>query len=91
MFEEGLIDFVYLSDGGPDEGLESDLVDDSGEALGEVENKLDGAFGEEFLRSFGPFQMETDIVAGIVDGEGSEGMGKDDALSEGFILGLVEP
>jgi hypothetical protein len=49
LLEEALVDFVHLSDGSPDDGLQSDLVDDPGEAFSHVEDELDGAFGEQFL------------------------------------------
>ena len=90
LFEEVLIDFIHLPDSGSDEGLKSDLVDDSGEAFCQVEEELHGGFGEEVFGSFGSFDVEADIVAGILDGKSSESVCETDALSEGFILRLLE-
>lgn len=53
-----------------------------------MKDELYGAFGEQFLGTLGPLQVETDIVASILDRERSKAVGKDDALSEGFILRL---
>jgi hypothetical protein len=90
LFEEVLIDFIHLKDSGPDEGLQGDLVDDPGKSLCEVEDELGGGFGEEVFGALGAFDVEADIIAGIIDGEASEGMCETDALFEGFILRLFE-
>ena len=72
------------------EGLQSNLIDDPGQALCEVEDELSGGFGEEVFGALGAFDVEADIIAGVIDGEPSEGVCETDALSEGFILRLLE-
>jgi len=91
LFEEVFIDFIHLPDGGSDEGLQSNLIDDPGEPLCEVEDELSGGFGEEVFGALGAFDVEADIIAGIIDGKSPESVCETDALSEGFILRLLEP
>ncbi len=90
LFEEVFIDGIGAADLGADDGLKGDLIDESGQAFSQVKDQLDGVIGEELFGSFGPLDVETDIVASIFDGKASEVVCEDDALSEGFVLGLFE-
>ena len=90
LFEETLINGIDVSDGRPDDGLQSDLVDDPGQAFGHVKDQLDGLISEELLRSLAALQMKTDIVSGVLNGKASEAVREDNTLSEGFILGLFK-
>ena len=47
--QELLIDSILLFDGGLDEGMGGQLIDDSREALGGLEEQVDGPGGEELL------------------------------------------
>lgn len=86
LFEECLVNGLDAADGGADEGLKGDLVDDSGQAPGQMEDGLDGAVGEELGWPLGPFEMEAQVGAGIIDGEAPELVREADALFEGFVL-----
>ena len=90
LFEETLINIIDMADSRPDDGLQGNLVDDPGQSRSHLKDELDGLIGEELLRPLAALHMKTDIVTGVVDGKASEAVGKDNALSEGFILWLFE-
>ena len=72
LFEEGLVDGLYLANGGADESLKGDLIDNARQSLGEVEDGVDGLWGKELGGSVGALEMEVDVGAGVIDGEASE-------------------
>ena len=84
------VDVLDAMDGGVDEGLEGDLVDGSGDTLGGVEQGGDGGVGEDVVPCAGVLEVEADVVAGVLDAEGSEGGDVGEAVREGLQQGLSE-
>lgn len=87
VFEEGFVYALNSADGSADECLQSDLIDDSGQALGKVEDDLDGIVSKEFFWSFGALEVEGKVSPGVIEGKASEVVRETDALFEGFVLG----
>jgi hypothetical protein len=49
-----------------------------------VEDELSGRFGKEVFGTLGAFDVEADIIAGIIDGKSPESVCETDALSVHF-------
>jgi hypothetical protein len=90
LLEEVFIYGINALDGGPDEGLDRQLIHDPWDTLCQMEDCLDGSIAEEFFGPLGPFQMVTDILTGVFYGKPSEVMGEANTLPEGFILGFSD-
>ena len=90
LFEEVFIYGINALDGGPDEGLDRQLIHDPGDTFCQVKDCLDGVIEEEFFGALGPFQMEVDLLTGVFYGKPSEVMGEANTLPEGFILGFSD-
>jgi hypothetical protein len=66
----GFVDDALLRGVGGDEGLNSDVVDGSGEASGDLVDEVDGVVGEQCVGSAGELDVVADVAGGLGWGEG---------------------
>ena len=78
-YHEAAIDLVPSQHRRLDQRLHGELVDLARLALADMKESLDRIVGDQTGIAFGPFEMEADIVLGILEGKGPEGMSVDDA------------
>ena len=71
-FHERCVDGVEASDGGMNERLERELVDDAGDPLAGVEDRGHGPLADDVITRPRVSQVKTDVVAGVFDAERSK-------------------
>jgi len=88
--DEVAIERVSPLDDRPDEGVGGELVDASWPPLGGLEDASDGLVADEPGVGVGVREVVPDVVAGVLQSEGTERLGVDDARAQRLELGVAE-
>ena len=83
-FHERCVDGVEASNGGVNERLERELIDDAGDPLACMENQGHGALADDVITRPRMCQVETDVVAGVFDAERSKELRVREACAQGL-------
>src|SRR6266542_3571240 len=78
-----------LGEGGA-EGVDGEVVDDSGVAAAGLVDERDGVVGDECVGAAGEFEVVVQVAGGFGAGHAGEGVADGDALVEGEEVSFVD-